>query len=151
MMDKLCNSYDEFEKYVIIDVDIPSKIVSAKFKPDSPYNRIDVFYFYTYLKYYCRDNLIEFANIEDCEPPWHGIDIEKDGNSWFWFREGWNFDNDTKKILNGNWRVYKPGSPIWKEEVIEMWVNENFMTMPPPAKSVEVDEKSFDKYLYVLR
>ena len=110
MMDKLCNSYDEFEKYVIVDVDISSRIVSAKFKPDSPYSRINVFYFYTYLKYYYFENFIEFP--ENHESLWHGIDIGKDGNSWFWFRDGWNFDNDTKKILNGNWKVYKPSSPV---------------------------------------
>ena len=151
MMDKLCNSYEEFEKYVIVDVDASSKIVSAKFKPDSPYNRIDVFYFHTYLRWYYRENMIEFRWNNDSL--FHGIDIEKDGNSWFWFWDGWNFDNDTKKILNGNWRVYKykPGTLVWWSEVIEMWVNQNFTTMPPPDRSVEVDEKSFDKYLYVLR
>ena len=93
-----CYEYEDFLEHVIVDYDATNKIISAKFKPGSPFNRINVYHFYPHLKdqFTLREDLvfhqffIEFFN-----------DIN--GKMFITLEDGWDFSEDTKKILNGYW------------------------------------------------
>ena len=93
------------DEHVIVDLDIPNKIISAKFKPGSPFKRVNVLLFYHHIKeqFKIEDELIRI-------PFFAGVDlVEVDDISRnrlkrvFNLDYGWDFSEDTKKILSGPW------------------------------------------------
>ena len=96
-----------FKEHVIVDYDIPNKIISAKFKPGSPFKRVNVFLFYRHIIEHFKivDDLIGISFFA-------GVDlVELDDihlNRVFTLTHGWDFSEDTKKILSGHWGYRAP-------------------------------------------
>lgn len=104
--------YDIFNEHVIVDYDIPNKIISAKFKPGSPFKRVSVAWFYKHTKVQCivRNDLVvlpqfvcHFFEKMTFE---NGIGIER---TYISLEYGWDFSEYTKKILSGYWLIGKLG------------------------------------------
>ena len=90
------------DEHVIVDFDIPNKIISAKFKPGSPFKRVNVFLFYHHIveQFKIVDDLLRI-------PIFVGMDLVEVDHIYlkrvFILKDGWDFSEDTKKILIGPW------------------------------------------------
>ena len=90
------------DEHVIVDFDIPNKIISAKFKPGSPFKRVNVFLFYHHIveQFMIVDDLLRI-------PIFVGMDLVEVDHIYlkrvFILKDRWDFSEDTKKILIGPW------------------------------------------------